>query len=692
MKIRVCIAAVLCAISPILAIDFQGGSGTPDDPYQIATAQQLTAIGDDPNLLSMSFILVEDLDLDPNLPGGRVFDRAVIASGDLAFTGVFNGNDHAIRNLYIIGESNLGLFGYVDGNGEVVALGLLEAAVRGSGGSVGGLVGDNGGQITDCFCSGDISGGSRIGGLVGAHFGGNEYQFIDSCYSTCRVTGKETVGGLIGSHVAGRVTNSYSQGDVDGEERVGGLVGDLGSFGTISNSYSVGAVIGVESVGGLVGLHHGVISDCHSIGTVLGVESTGGLVGESFSRGEPAIVTDSFWDIEASGMATSDGGTGLTTAQMQDPNTFLLVGWDFIDEIANGNQEIWQMSAETGCPVLRVFHDYEPMRSGGLGTVEDPYLLTTAHELACIWFHPESHFRLEADVNLATATFGAAVIPWFGGSLDGQHHIIHNLHIIGADDPDQFAGANNLGLFGVLYEGASLQNFGVVDVNVTASGKYGSGMDIGALVGYSTGQMAGIYSSGKVQGRREVGGLVGENDGGSITECWSSANVTSEFVVGGLVGINRAGSVMHSFSAGEVNGISVPGGLIGDNRGDVTCCYSTAVVMGPSGGGLVGYNEGRIENCYSASSFDTTGGTVGGLVGLFPTGCIIWSIWDEDLSGPTTIAGGISRPTNAMMQADTFLRAGWDFIGEDENGTADIWWIDEGNDYPRLWWELPPEE
>jgi len=35
----------------------------------------------------------------------------------------------------------------------------------------------------------------------------------------------------------------------------------------------------------------------------------------------------------------------------------------------------------------------------------------------------------------------------------------------------------------------------------------------------------------------------------------------------------------------------------------------------------------------------------------------------------------------------TFLEAGWDFVGETDNGTEDIWWIDEGKDYPRLWWE-----
>ena len=37
--------------------------------------------------------------------------------------------------------------------------------------------------------------------------------------------------------------------------------------------------------------------------------------------------------------------------------------------------------------------------------------------------------------------------------------------------------------------------------------------------------------------------------------------------------------------------------------------------------------------------------------------------------------------------AETFLDTGWDFVGETVNGTDDIWWINEGKDYPRLWWE-----
>ncbi len=51
----------------------------------------------------------------------------------------------------------------------------------------------------------------------------------------------------------------------------------------------------------------------------------------------------------------------------------------------------------------------------------------------------------------------------------------------------------------------------------------------------------------------------------------------------------------------------------------------------------------------------------------------------DDSSGKTTAE---------MQTASIFLEACWDFVDEMQNGTEDIWLIDEGNDYPRLWWEL----
>ncbi|NIM08947.1 MAG: hypothetical protein GTO53_07330, partial [Planctomycetales bacterium] len=56
---------------------FAGGTGQWDDPYRIATAEQLVSLGADPNLLDKHFVLVADIDLKAGLSGGKVFERAV---------------------------------------------------------------------------------------------------------------------------------------------------------------------------------------------------------------------------------------------------------------------------------------------------------------------------------------------------------------------------------------------------------------------------------------------------------------------------------------------------------------------------------------------------------------------------------------------------------------------------------------
>ena len=118
---------------------FAGGAGTPIDPYQIATIEQLISIGADPNLLDKHFILLNDIDLDPNLPGGRIFTKAVIAPDAYHdpyvdkgwFMGCFDGRGHRIRNLTIRGGMswNLSLFGGVGEEGAVMDLGVDDAQV-----------------------------------------------------------------------------------------------------------------------------------------------------------------------------------------------------------------------------------------------------------------------------------------------------------------------------------------------------------------------------------------------------------------------------------------------------------------------------------------------------------------------------------------------------------------------------------
>ena len=87
-----------------------------------------------------------------------------------------------------------------------------------------------------------------------------------------------------------------------------------------------GRVTGNTHVGGLVGKNEGPVSDSYSTGSVTGNKHVGGLVGKNEDT-----VSNSFWDTQTSGQATSSGGTGKTTAEMQDITTFTGAAWDITD-------------------------------------------------------------------------------------------------------------------------------------------------------------------------------------------------------------------------------------------------------------------------------------------------------------------------------------------------------------------------
>jgi len=162
------------------------------------------------------------------------------------------------------------------------------------------------------------------------------------------------------------------------------------------------------------------------------------------------------------------------------------------------------------------------------------------------------------------------------------------------------------------------------------------------------------------------------------------------------VGYNNYGDVATSYStcaaSATFSGNQNIGGLAGLNAGRITTCYSTGAVSGQRRvGGLAGRTTDLIAMCYSTG---TVSGDqdIGGLVGVRDPdyGIVIECFWDIETSGLASSAGGIGKATGEMRAARTFVDAGWDFIDETENGTDDIWWILEGQDYPRLWWEVNP--
>ena len=261
--------------------------------------------------------------------------------------------------------------------------------------SVGGLIGGRiysdassyGGPISDSYATGDVSGESTVGGLIGAASG----ETIRGSYATGAVTGSgDRVGGLIGlgrdvsisgsystgtvisggnlvGGLAGQlevgpdrpVAGNYATGHVSGENRVGGLVGLFGGGGDLQASYATGDVSGAFRVGGLLGQSGVNTSYSYSIGNVSGTGVVGGLIGE---KHRSVTVTESFWDTVTSGQAHSNGGTGLTTSELQSPAgyTGIYASWnvdldnqDRDNNQATGTDDPWDFGTSSQYPVLK---------------------------------------------------------------------------------------------------------------------------------------------------------------------------------------------------------------------------------------------------------------------------------------------------------------------------------------------------
>ncbi len=552
------ISLCLCVLtSQIWA--YSGGTGEPQDPYQIATAEDLIALGNEPNDYNDCFVLTADIDLS-----GYIFDGAVIALGDYidytfvgtAFCGLFDGKGHIISNLSTRGTYFLGVFGECSSDAIICNLGIEEVDVNGECRYISGLVGRNYGTIINCYSTGFINGDHAVGGLVGYN--------------------------------SGIVMSSYSRSSVSGSDKnVGGLVGY--NAGSITSSYSTGLVSGN--------------------GTFLG-----GLVGRNWY----GSISSSFWDTETSGMTESDGGMALISSQMQETQTYIDAGWDLISETAHGTGNFWVVQ-EGAYPSLAVFSGYSPMEPNGTGTLNDPYLLKDANDLGMVWIRPWASYRLEADIDLNNIVWNSAVVPGFGGLFDGNDHVISNLCI---------DGGGHLGLFGMCASGATISNLGLESVDVD-----GEGYKCGGLVARNYGTISLSYSTGSVSGTDYmVGGLVGFNNG-TITSSYSMSAVSGTYYVGGLVGDNALGSSIRlSYSTGSVTGDSHVGGFVGANYGTSWRCF-----------------------------------------------------WDTETSGQSTSPGGTGLSSSQMLDINTFLDTGWDFVNESVNGSNDIWFMPTGNSPGFTW-------
>jgi hypothetical protein len=139
-----------------------------------------------------------------------------------------------------------------------------------------------------------------------------------------------------------------------------------------------------------------------------------------------------------------------------------------------------------------------------------------------------------------------------------------------------------------------------------------------------------------------------------------------------------------------VSGVVNVGSLVGDNwGGTVSKSYATGSAIGYSCvGGLVAYsNNGIISDSYSAGSV-TGNEEVGGLVGRGEEGSVSSSFWDIETSGQSTSAGGIAKTTAEMQDITTF--SAWHIVAvanADTRNPSYVWNIVDDVTYPFLSWQ-----
>ena len=226
------------------------------------------------------------------------------------FGGIFDGQGHTVSGLEMTASvAPAGLFGKLQEDAVVKNVNVVgHVTPAGDGNNVGGIVGENYGQIINCTFTGTVTGLNSIGGIAGF----NSYTAtVLNCRTEGSVLGENRTGGIVGYNQGtvekcknGASVNCVSVDPIISTDNLKlGAVVDMTQLNSLEITnvaddvggvagYSTGMILGCRNngtvgyphigynVGGIAGRSCGFVHQCHNEGAVFGRNDVGGIIGQ----------------------------------------------------------------------------------------------------------------------------------------------------------------------------------------------------------------------------------------------------------------------------------------------------------------------------------------------------------------------------------------------------------------------------
>ena len=517
--------------------------------FLIGTAEELVTFANLVNTgeTKANAKLTADIDM-----GGKVEDGVPtqaspsfipIGNSDIPYAGVFDGQDHIIKNLVITSSNSyIGMFGRVTGTAVIKNLVIDSNSY--------------------------ISGASYVG-IIGATINSNSTVVIDRVGMEGFVVASGiNAGGILGCNMDSPAT-------------------------TISNCYVTGAVQANDQAGQINGwFGNGIIENCWAIGSIEGVYNKAEYAGDGFYRGTPALARNNYSNAlyRNTGVLEfneEDAKSGLMTFTLNGDQSqikwYQNLGEDDVPSLNSNHKTVYANGHITcgGEPVGNVTYSNDPSGMNqdphnfraGVCTVcgfvdadfcqkgEDGYYMIDNGE-KLVWFASmvnagmkEPAARLTADIDMSDVNdifpmIGTTATPFKSGKFDGQGHIISGLDINRLHE-------DNVGLFGQITGDCDIRNFVLDESCSIVGGSYT------AIIGSTANAAGTVYISevgneGYVKGLKNTGAIFGCELGGTATvyvdKCYSCGTIVGDNESGALLGFISKGHIYNSWSSATIEG------------------------------------------------------------------------------------------------------------------------------------------